>query len=217
MVDRVTVSPDGMKYRLTLRDGLPMARWAAGPVGGLCGVAEALGKEGSLRPAPHAKRCFARARSIVPPWQAAISIGSSLALRSMMATFRPAPAIRAARGGLACPIADDDRIAAWLYLAFVVECRTQNPLITPKLRARCCSAGDGSACGLRGGLNRFLAEQRQRASLRVLAVLQGVHPHGLESNAQRIDPPSAPPRARGELARRKPLTATLLFHCYFSS
>ena len=54
MVDRhSTVSADRMKYTFTLRDGL---RWHDGrPVAGgrLRGVAQALGKEGSIRPAPH--------------------------------------------------------------------------------------------------------------------------------------------------------------------
>ena len=53
MVDRTTVSPDGMKYTFTLRDGL---RWHDGqPVlsEDCVEVAEALGKEGSLRSAPH--------------------------------------------------------------------------------------------------------------------------------------------------------------------
>jgi peptide/nickel transport system substrate-binding protein len=44
MVDRTTVSPDGMKYTFTLRDDLRWHDGAAGPVGRLCGVAEALGR-----------------------------------------------------------------------------------------------------------------------------------------------------------------------------
>ncbi len=53
MVERTTVSPDGMKYTFTLRDGL---RWHDGqPVefGRLCRIAEALGQERPFRPAPH--------------------------------------------------------------------------------------------------------------------------------------------------------------------
>jgi peptide/nickel transport system substrate-binding protein len=49
----LTVSVDGMTYTFRLRDGL---RWHDGqPVqgGGLSGVAQALGQEGSLWPAPH--------------------------------------------------------------------------------------------------------------------------------------------------------------------
>jgi peptide/nickel transport system substrate-binding protein len=46
MVDRTTVSTDGMKYSFTLRDGL---RWqkAARVVGRLHGVTKALGEEGT--------------------------------------------------------------------------------------------------------------------------------------------------------------------------
>ena len=53
MVDRTSVSPDGMKYTFTLRDGL---RWHDGqPVlsEDCVEFAEALGKEGSFWPAPH--------------------------------------------------------------------------------------------------------------------------------------------------------------------
>ena len=62
MVDRTTVSPDGMRYTFTLRDGL---RWHDGkPVVAEDCVefAEALGKEGSLRPAPHGAYGQDRAR-----------------------------------------------------------------------------------------------------------------------------------------------------------
>jgi peptide/nickel transport system substrate-binding protein len=53
MVDRVAVSPNGMKYTFTLRDGLRWHDGQSGPIGRLCGVAEALGTEQSFRPAPH--------------------------------------------------------------------------------------------------------------------------------------------------------------------
>ena len=53
MVDRTTVSPDGMKYTFTLRDGL---RWHDGQPVVSEDCVESLkrwGQEGSLRPAPH--------------------------------------------------------------------------------------------------------------------------------------------------------------------
>ena len=52
MVERHGVSKDGMKYSFTLARRPQVARRAAGGGRGLRGVAQALGQEGPLRPAP---------------------------------------------------------------------------------------------------------------------------------------------------------------------
>ena len=49
MADRYTVSPDGLVYTITLRDGLAVARRCAGHRRGLRRVDQALGREGRDR------------------------------------------------------------------------------------------------------------------------------------------------------------------------